>query len=445
MNFSAPIWSEAQPPPYARPAGETIRADVAVVGGGLTGLSAAHHLLARRPGLRLVVLEAERIGEGASGRTTGILGPGVGQNFASLLRRVGPERASALYRATLRAVEYVRTLVGREGIDCDLEMTGQLIVARSRGGRARLDALSELLRKFELPCERLDDGALAERIRLEPARANGHAGRGPAALRLPVAGIVHPVRLLAGLAERVTARGGTVFEGARVSGITPGAPTRLELNGGGEVLADEVVIATAGYTPGLGLLQGRVLPVHLQVLSTEPISESQLSLIGWTGREAVLDDRRLFNYFRLTRDNRLVFGGGTPRYHWRGRTDEDKSEAGAALERLVEEMGRTFPAGMGLRVARGWTGVIAYVLDALPSIHYSRGRGSVLHAVGWCGHGVALSVAAGDWIASLMCGDDVDETLPWFRESPPLIPFEPVRWAGFRAGVKMMSLLDHVA
>lgn len=445
MNFSAPIWSEAQPPPYARAEGGTIRCEVAVVGGGLTGLSAAYHLLARRPGLRLVVLEAKRIGEGASGRTTGILGPGVGQNFASVLRRFGPERAKALYRATLRAVEYVRTLVEREGIACDLEMTGQLIVARSRAGRSRLAALSELLSKFELPCERLDDEALAGRIRLEPARTSERTERRPAGLRLPVAGVVHPVRLLAGLAERVTTRGGTILEGARVSGIAPGLPTRLELKGGGEVLADEVVIATAGYTPELGLLQGRVLPVHLQVISTEPIGERQLSLIGWAGREAVLDDRRLFNYFRLTRDNRLVFGGGMPRYHWRGRTDEDKSEARAELERLADEMGRTFPAGMGLRVARGWTGVIAYVLDALPSIHYARGRASVLHAVGWCGHGVALSVAAGDWIARLMCGDDVDETLPWFRESPPLIPFEPVRWAGFRAGVKMMSLLDLVA
>jgi len=445
LSLSTPIWSEAQPQPYTRPPVGMIRSEVAVIGGGLTGLSAAYHLLTRRPGLRLIVLEAERIGAGASGRTTGILGPGVGQSFVSLIRRFGSEQALALYRATLRAVEYVNALVKREGIDCELEMTGQLIVARSPGGRARLSALSELLCKFELPCERLDDEALARRIRLNPARSRERIENGPAGLRLPVAGILHPVRLLAGLVERVEALGGTIFEGARVSEIGMGHPSRLGLSGGGEVLAEEVVIATAGYTPELGLLQGRVLPVHLQVLATEPIGESQLSLIGWDGREAVLDARRLFNYFRLTSGNQLLFGGGAPRYRWRGRTQEDKTGARAALKRLADEMGRTFPAEMELRVARGWTGVIGYVLDTLPSIHYSRGRASVLHAVGWCGHGVALSVAAGDWIAGLMCGGDVEETLPWFRKSPPLVPFEPLRWAGFHAGVKMMSWLDHVA
>lgn len=445
MNLSTPIWSEAQSQPYARPPGGTTRAEVAVIGGGLTGLSAAYHLLVRRPGLKLVVLEAERIGAGASGCTTGILGPGVGQSFISLAKRLGAERATALYSATLRAVKYVPALVKREGIDCELEMTGQLIVARSPGGRSRLTALSSLLSKLELPCERLDDETLAHHIRLAPARASEGAEKGPAALRLPIAGILHPVRLLAGLAERISAMGGTIFEGARVSDIGPGRAARLELRGGGEVLADQVVVATAGYTPELGLMRGRVLPVHLQVLATEPIEQQQMDLIGWAGREGVLDGRRLFNYFRLTSDNRLIFGGGAPRYRWGGSTNEDTAGASGALKRLAAEMGATFPTKMNLRVARGWTGVIGYVVDGLPSIHISRGRPSVLHVVGWCGHGVALSVASGDWVAKLMCDDTVEETLPWFRESPPLIPFEPVRWAGFQAGVKMMSWLDQIA
>lgn len=445
MKPSTPIWSEAQPDAYPRPPKGTTRADVAVVGGGLTGLSAAYHLLVRRPGARVVVLEAERVGAGASGGTTGILGPGVGQNFVSLSKRFGPETARALYRATLRAVEYVAALVGREGIECELELSGQLVVARSPGGRARLAALAGLLSKSGLPCARLDDAALDERIRLRPARTDGGGEKGPAALRLPVAGTLHPVRLLAGLAERVEARGGTVFEGARVKSVGPNRPARLELEGGGEVLADEVVVATAGYTPGLGLMRGRVLPLHLQALVTEPLDERRMGLLGWAGREGVLDARRLFSYFRLTSDNRVVFGGGAPRYRWGGRTEQDPAAASGALARLAEELGRTFPEALDLRVARGWTGIIGYVLDALPSIHYTRGRSSVLHAVGWCGHGVALSVASGEWVAGLMCDGDAGESLPWFRESPPLVPFEPVRWVGFQAGVRMMSILDRVA
>ncbi len=181
------------------------------------------------------------------------------------------------------------------------------------------------------------------------------------------------------------------------------------------------------------------------MLSSEPLTSQQLDVIGWSGREGVLDARRLFNYFRLTADNRLIFGGGAPRYRWGGRTTDDTGRARAALDLLAGEMRRTFPSEMELRVDRGWTGVIGYVLDALPSIHYSPERSPVLHVVGWCGHGVALSVASGEWVARLLSNDAVEESLPWFREAPPLIPFEPVRWAGFGASVKMMSWLDQIA
>ncbi|MFY9821352.1 MAG: FAD-dependent oxidoreductase, partial [Thermoanaerobaculia bacterium] len=145
------IWLEGPAPAHdCLPQGTTF-ADVAIIGGGLTGLSAAHHLLASRPGARIVVLEAERLGAGASGRTTGMLGPGVGQSFASLVRRLGLTKAQALYRATLKAVEYVRDLVAAEGIECELEMTGQIVVARSQAGRARLQAQTALFDACALP------------------------------------------------------------------------------------------------------------------------------------------------------------------------------------------------------------------------------------------------------------------------------------------------------
>src|SRR5262249_48844660 len=159
------------------------------------GLSAAYHLLKRQPGLRLIVLEASRIGAGASGRTTGMLGPGVGQSLRGLVHRVGPEKARALYRATLQAVEDVVALVTKEAIDCDLHLSGQLIVARGPGGRRRLGVLASLLRQLALPGELLDDDALKHLIRLTLP-----GGAGPAAIRLPIAGTLHPVKLLAGLA-----------------------------------------------------------------------------------------------------------------------------------------------------------------------------------------------------------------------------------------------------
>jgi glycine/D-amino acid oxidase-like deaminating enzyme len=430
-----PFWHAALPPPGPTFPGGSQRVDVAIVGGGLSGLSAALHLLDRRPGARVVVIEAARVGAGASGRTTGMLSPGVGQSLAALVRRLGRERARALYFATLAAVREVEALVGREGIDCELAMTGQLVVARSSATRARLEAQAVLLEELELPGERLSDDALARRLRLGPIVA----GVGPAALRLPVAGTLHPGRLIAGLAARVRERGGIIWERARVHAIGEPRPVRLTLDRG-EVIADEVVVATAGYTPALGLLRGRVLPVHLQALVTEPLDSASRAVIGWDGREGVIDGRRLFDYYRLTRDDRVIFGGGAPRYRWGGRTDPGHD--GRALAGLERALSRTFPAGARLRVAGAWSGVIGYVADALPAIQRARGRSGVVHVVGWCGHGVALSVASGAWVTSLLCDGATPQDLPWFRDRPPLVPFEPARWLGFRAATAMMAALD---
>jgi len=139
-----------------------------------------------------------------------------------------------------------------------------------------------------------------------------------------------------------------------------------------------------------------------------------------------------------------VFGGGSPRYRWGGRTDGSGASASAALERLCTEMERTFPNGASPAVARGWTGVIGYVADALPAIQRSRRNPSVVHVVGWCGHGVALSVASGPWVSSLIWDGATEEDLPWFRNDLPLIPSELARWVGFQSSVKMMSWMDRI-
>ena len=433
MKLIDPIWAPALPQRFFTFEGGTLTCDIAVVGGGLAGLSAAHKILCRQPGARVVVLEASRIGAGASGRSTGMLGPGVGQSLPALVKARGKSAARALYRATLRAVDEVEQLVKAERIDCELERTGQLVIARSG---SRLSQLAATLEELELPSESLDDEALARRITLTPSRSS----RGPAAVLLPDAGTLHPGKLLAGLAARVVARGGTIFEGARVTSVGRGSPVRLQIEGGGEVIAGQVVIATAGYTPGLGLLHGRVLPVHLQVLVTEPLEAEALAAIGWKNREGALDARRIFNYFRLTADNRIVFGGGAPRYQWAGGLED--TGADSALTRLEAELHATFPAK--LRVAGGWTGVIGYVADALPAIDRWVDNDKVVHVVGWCGHGVALSVASGAWVSKLLFDGAASEDLPWYRSNPPLVPLEPVRWLSFRAAVSVMGMLDQL-
>jgi gamma-glutamylputrescine oxidase len=447
IKIIPPCWSADsvhQPVPFP---GGSQRFDVAVIGGGFAGLSAAYHILRRRPGARLAVLEARQLGAGASGRTTGMLSPGVGQNLVALTRRIGPESARVLYQETLRAVSAVASLVDEEGIDCELEMSGQMVVARSPDGRRRLQEQALLMQALSLPVEVLDDEELQRRVRLHPLRQSYAAtAPGPAALRFSTAGILHPLKLVRGLYDRVRARGGVVYEGSKVQKLVrprrPAAPVRLCLDGG-EVLADQVVVATAGYTPELGLLRGRLLPVHLQVLLTEPLDDATMQCIGWRGREGILDARRLFSYFRLTADRRIVFGGGRPRYAW-GGSQPTESSATRALCALATQLERTFPTEARLAIAGGWTGVIGYVLDALPAIARLPDCSRIVHAVGWCGHGVALATASGRWIAEILCDGATAQDLPWFRASIPLVPTELARWVGFRAQVGLMDLLDRL-
>jgi len=251
------------------------------------------------------------------------------------------------------------------------------------------------------------------------------------------------MQLVAGLAERVIAKGGTIYEGAQVVAIGNEQPVQLTLAGGGTVEADAVVVATAGYTTNLGLLRGRLLPVHLQVLVTEPLTSSQQQQIGWVKREGIVEARRVFNYFRLTADNRIVFGGGPPRYCWGGQT-VDRPPSQHAFAQLTSELQQTFPVETALRVAGRWTGVIGYTIDTLPAIQRARENPAVIHVVGWCGHGVALSLASGAWVTHLLCDNAVPEDLPWYRNNPPLVPFEPVRWLAFRTGVGIMALQDRL-
>jgi glycine/D-amino acid oxidase-like deaminating enzyme len=189
------------------------------------------------------------------------------------------------------------------------------------------------------------------------------------------------------------------------------------------------------------MFAGRILPVHLQVLVTAPLDAAAEEAIGWSGEQGVLDARFLFSYFRMTADRRIIFGGEPPRYYWGGGAAPADSES-QALERVAEELSRTFP--VPLQVAGGWGGVIGYVLDALPAIGRLPACPRVVHAVGWCGHGVGLATASGKWVAQILCDGAAPADLPWFRAAVPHVPTELARYVGFAAFVKWMGLMDRL-
>jgi gamma-glutamylputrescine oxidase len=407
-------------------------AEIVVVGAGLAGLSVAAELLTRRPGADVLVLDAVGAGGGASGRSTGMLTPGVGQDLVGQRRRWGARRTRAVYALTLDAIQAAVSWIEREGIECELSLGGQLIVARGRRGRHRVARTARVLAELGLPLEVLDDAGLAGRLRLPPdLRA---PGLGPAALRLPVAGTLHPLKLASALADRVAARGGRLAQ-ARVARLHNGS---LELSDGRRLAADRAVLAVGGLAERLGVLRGRVLPLRLRALVSEPLSTSAQEALGWSAGQGVIDSRRLFDYFRLTPDRRLVFGGGRPGLG-PAHADLTRSEdhaLGLAFRRL-------FPHGRAPGVARSWAGTIGYTLDGVPALGPLPGLPRVLHVGGWCGHGIALSLAAGRWAADLLAGVSPPPA-PWLRSSPPLLPSRPLRWLGCHSVLSLMSLGDRL-
>ena len=414
------------------------RADTVIIGAGLTGLSAAYHLLAQSPGRKVVVLESSHIGAGASASSTGMLTPGIGQNLAGLIKRYGRDTALALYQESLEAVGYVQHLSEVGEIDCQLHMNGQLIVPAGPDGRRRLRSVYSTLSQLGLPCECLDT-----------ARAQTHAGfalspdhqeSDIAAIRLPDAGILNPGLLVKSLAQRVKDLGGKIYERSAVVGVTGKHMVTVFLANRSTLIADNIIVATSGYSNTLGVFKGRVLPVYLGVVASAPLQPDQLTSLGWQGRECVIDSRRMFNYFRLTDDNRIVFGGGLPRYYWGGKSRSNRSNSD--LAKLARTFRMTFSGIEDISVTHKWHGRIGYVLDTLPTIRRLRKQPGVIFIGAWSGHGIALSIRSGVWAKAIIDDGAAPNDLPWFSHTPPLLPWEPLRWCSFKVAVSGMAALD---
>lgn len=434
--------SPGAPPPWGAPrlllppSAALGAVDLLIVGAGLSGLSLALEVLRRDPAARVLVLDAAGVGAGASGHSTGMLTPGVGQDLVGQRRRWGAARAAEVYRLSLAALRRAVALIEGEGLECDLELGGQLVTARGPSGRARVAATAAVLAELELPGQLLGDDALAERLRLPPAlRA---PGEGPAALFLPLAGTLDPLALAKGLAARVEARGGLLARG-RVARLGPGW---VELSEGRRLAASRVALAAGGLAERLGVQRGRVIPLALSALVSEPLTGEQRAALGLARGTGAIDSRRLFDYFRLTPCGRVVFGGGVPRPAPVGGAVAGHLPPGS--ERALRAAFRAlFPAGLAPRVARTWGAAIGYTLDGLPALGAVPGRPGLLHLGGWCGHGIALSLAAGRWGADLLAGRPPAE-LAWLRAAAPRLPFAPLRRLGCRALPPLLALGDRL-
>ena len=381
--------------------------DIAVVGGGFAGMSAAYNLARLLPGKRIVLLEGARCGYGASGRNGGFADvgePGVDYVYDTQ----GPEAARAYYDATRLGLEQIRTFADEYGVDCELELNGSTMMA---AGESHLEYLIEQKQRFDQMEIHLD---LIDRAEL---RRKVHSERFFGGLHDPNHAIVNPAKLALGMKDVIETLGVEVSERSKVLRMDPGSTVRL-VTEYAEVLASKVVIALNGYAPQLGLFKNRILPVTVFAAATEPLSETQLESIGWADREGLWDTRSDFMYLRLSADNRIVFGEG-------GMIPYDGSPSSGNYQPIIEKMQRsllvTFPQLEGVRFTHNWGGTVGATKDGMPSVGTLGDSDNIFHAVAFNGEGVVMAQLAGQILAERVAGEEtplsrlamVDKQMPY--------------------------------
>jgi glycine/D-amino acid oxidase-like deaminating enzyme len=426
-------WRSLGGPPARRPplAGST-EADVAIVGAGYTGLWTAYYLKLAEPSLRIVMLEGEMAGFGASGRNGGWV-----TGFFSGPPRLYEERGgldglAALQRAMFATVDEVGRVLERHRIDADFIKGGQVRVALNRAQAVRMRELvdrSPGLGLGERDLRTLDAAELEQRLRVAGARC---------ATFSPHAARVHPGKLLSGLAGVVTDLGVSIYEGTPVTAVRP----HEALTAAGRVRARWVVRATEGYTAGLRGLGRALAPINSSMIITAPLDPSAWRQIGWEGGEVLGDGAHVYVYLQRTDDGRIAIGGRGVPYRFGSRTGGAGDTAPTTVTSLREQLVAMFPAAAGVEVDHAWSGVLGVSRDWGMSVDAQPGSG-LAWAGGYVGAGVAAANLAGRTLRDLLLGRSSSLTeMPWVGRRPRRWEPEPLRWTGIRATYALYRRAD---
>ncbi len=396
-------------------------ADVCVIGAGYTGLSAALHLAER--GYSVVVLESRQVGWGASGRNGGQLGTGQRREESALEALFGPATALELFRLGLAGRDLVRELIRRHAIDCDLT-PGQVLCAAKPGHAADLQRRAgRLARNYGYPHQRVLGRQELQAMVASPAYHGGVFDAGAAHL--------HPLNYALGLARACVAAGVRIHEQSAVTGYTGKGPVTVR-TGAGDVRARHVVLACNGYLEGLEpRIADRIMPINNFLLATAPLGARAAQVIA--DPACVHDSLFVVNYFRLSPDGRLIFGGGE-NYSRRYPAD---------LKGFVRRhMLRVFPQLADVPVDYAWGGTLAITMNRLP--HIGRLGPEIWFAQGYSGHGVSTATLAGQLIAEAVAGTagrfDLLARLP----PPPFPGGTLLRWPGLVLGMLWFALRDRL-
>jgi glycine/D-amino acid oxidase-like deaminating enzyme len=413
-----PFWLAHRDRPAARPALEGVwRADLVVVGAGLSGLWTAVRAKQRRPDLDVILLEGGRIAGSASGRNGGFVAASITHGHLNGIER-WPDEFGQLHRMGLENLHGIERTIADFGIDCGYRHAGELNVVTERYQLEHAAEHVQQARKYGVDLEFWN----AERIQAEV-----HSPTYLGAIRDPDVGIVDPARLSWGLARVAEDLGVRIHEHSGVEALTATDIGMSVRTFGGRVEAAMVALTTAAHAPLLKRLTAFVVPVFDHVIVTAPLPEQTLEQIGWTGRQGIGDSGNQFHYYRLTEDNRILFGGYDAVYEAGERPGSHLERDDALTARLVQHLHDTFPQVADLPIDYAWAGAID-TCSRFSAFWGSAYKGRVAYVVGFTGLGVGASRFGADVVLDKLLGEDTERTrLKMVRSKPLPFPPEPAR------------------
>ncbi len=407
-----------------------LRADVVVVGAGFTGLWTAYYLLREHPGLDVLVLEAEHVGFGASGRNGGWVSALWPVSADTLAARSGRAATLAHLAALRDTVDEVGRVEAEEGLGSGFVKGGALLVARTEAQECRARAEAEHAAGWGDGTVWLDADAARERL---------HAAGARGATYTPHCARVQPRDLADGLAAAVRRHGGRIVEGVRVGRAGDGV---VVLADGRRVGAGSVVLATEGWTPRLPGHERAVVPVYSLMVATAPLSARQWDEVGLAGREVFGDHGHMVIYGQRTPDDRIAFGGRGAPYHLGSTVRPEFDHEERVFASLRSTLTTLLPALEGVRFTHAWGGPLGIPRDWHPSVTWDPATRTG-RAGGYVGDGVAATNLAGRTLADLVLGRATPLTeLPWVGHRSPSWEPEPLRWLGINGSLQLARLAD---
>ena len=423
------LWT-SQTPDYrpGPPLRESITADLAIIGGGFTGVSTAYHFSRRYPEKRVVLLEAKTLANGASGRNGGMM-----LNWVSGVTDHSPEMSRRIYEITRAGIQMIRELIERHNLQVSYRCDGTLTVYTDARRAEAAHAEVEYHQSIGIPERFLDSAALRATLALEGVHG---------AVLDPDTGQINGAQLVRGLRPVLIEQGVAIFEQTPVLKIREGA-TIVLTTPEGEVRAKAVVLATNGYTGKLGYFHDALFPLHSHVFATAPLTPEQQAALGWRRFAAFSDDLDRIAYSSLTSEGHIVFGGGSNQsyaYLFRNRTAYPGSPASAekSFRRVEATMHGYLPGSTQVPITHRWTGTLGITLNRTPLMGVRGDHRNMFYAIGYCGHGVTLANIAGQVLTDLYSGDDERwRGLPFYQQGYVPIPPEPFRWLGYQAFTRL--------